>query len=219
MKFKALSHYGFVMLFCMALFVPSVHVNANEACEGRKLVILGDSLVAGYGLGPGESYPDKLSEALDNDLRGLEIVNAGVSGDTTGGGLARLDWSVGQDTKAVILELGANDGMRGIPLEQIRNNLDQIIARLKDREISILMMGMLAPPNMGSEYGDGFREIYTALSKHHDVPLYPFFLDGVAAEPSLNLDDGIHPNKAGIAILVQNTLPKVKKLIEAACQS
>ena len=146
-------------------------------------------------------------------------MNAGVSGDTTGGGLARLDWSVGQDTKAVILELGANDGMRGIPLEQIRNNLDQIIARLKDREISILMMGMLAPPNMGSEYGDGFREIYTALSKHHDVPLYPFFLDGVAAEPSLNLDDGIHPNKAGIAILVQNTLPKVKKLIEAACQS
>ncbi len=181
-----------------------------------RLVVLGDSLTAGYGLPAGMSFPDKLQKALT--AKGLDVLveNAGVSGDTSSGGLSRLDWAVADGTQMVILELGANDALRGVAPEETLKALDEIITRLKAKDVKVLLAGMVAPPNMGEAYGKAFNAIYPDLAQKHDVALYPFFLEGVAAMPELNLADGIHPNEKGVDVIVERMLPAVEALIESA---
>jgi len=187
----------------------------GEAAEQTtKVVVLGDSLSAGYGLPASAAFPARLEQALR--AKGLEVsvANAGVSGDTASDGLARLDWSVPDGTDAVIVELGANDALRGIDPAKTRQALATIIRRLKQRKIAVLLCGMLAPRNLGPEYGRAFDAIYPELASAEDVPLYPFFLDGVAADPKLNQPDGMHPTAAGIDTIVAKILPKVQDLID-----
>lgn len=178
------------------------------------IVAFGDSLTAGYLLPPDAGFPEQLQAALK--ARGHENVtvrNAGVSGDTTSGGLSRLDWAVGPETDAVILELGANDALRGIDPAIARKNLDEIITRLKERNLSILLAGMYAPPNLGKDYAARFNPIYPELAEKHDLTLYPFFLDGVVTHPKLMLSDGLHPTAEGVAEIVTRIMPDVEKLI------
>jgi acyl-CoA thioesterase-1 len=179
------------------------------------IVALGDSLTAGYGLGAGDGFTDRLEARLKADGHDVSVVNAGVSGDTTKGGLARLDWSVPDGTALVIVELGANDALRGIAPAETRANLDAILARLKERNIPVLLAGMIAPPNMGEDYGREFNPIYAQLAKKHQVPLYPFFLDGVAGDPALNQADGMHPNVKGVEIIVDRIVPQAGQLLSA----
>ncbi|MBY5754139.1 arylesterase [Rhizobium leguminosarum bv. viciae] len=179
------------------------------------LVGFGDSLMAGYQLPPGDGFPEKLQVALKEKGLDVTIANAGVSGDTTAGGLARIDWSVPDGTDGVILELGANDALRGIPPEESEKNLDQMIVRLKERGIAVLLAGMMAPPNMGADYAARFNPIYQKLSEKHGLPLYAFFLDGVALEAELKLDDGMHPNARGIDVMVEKMEPAVTNFVEA----
>lgn len=181
-----------------------------------KLVVLGDSLVAGYGLEPGQAFPEKLQAALREKGHAVEIVNAGVSGDTSAGGLERLDWSVPEDTDAAIVELGANDALRGLDPATTRANLEAIVTRLRERGIAVLLAGMMAPPNLGEDYAERFNPIYAELAKAHDVALYPFFLDGVAAQAQLNLSDGMHPNPDGVDEIVTRFLPAAEALLEQA---
>jgi acyl-CoA thioesterase-1 len=195
-----------------ALFVWSA-VSSPALAEPRQIVGFGDSLMAGYGLQPGESFPEKLEKALRARGHDVVIANAGVSGDTTSGGLARLDWSVPDGTDLVILELGANDMLRGVSPGITEKNLDEMIARLKARNITVLLAGMRAAPNLGSGYVEAFDGIYSRLAEKHDVSLYPFFLDGVAADRSFLLEDGMHPNAAGIDRMVERFLPAVERLI------
>ncbi|WP_428978296.1 arylesterase [Oricola thermophila] len=176
---------------------------------------LGDSLMAGYQLGPGEAFPEKLEAALRAEGFDVTIANAGVSGDTTAGGLARLDWSVPEGTDFVILELGANDALRGITPELTRENLDRMIERLKARDIDVILAGMLAPPNMGGDYAERFNPIYADLAADHDLPLHGFFLDGAIADPALMLDDGMHPNAAGVDRMVEGFLPLMRDYLAA----
>ncbi|TAU90841.1 arylesterase [Rhizobium leguminosarum] len=178
------------------------------------LVGFGDSLMAGYQLPPGDGFPEKLQAALRAKGLDVTIVNAGVSGDTTTGGLARIDWSVPDGTDGVILELGANDALRGIPPEESAKNLDQMIIRLKERGIAVLLAGIIAPPNMGADYAARFNPIYQKLSEKHGLPLYAFFLDGVALEAGLKLDDGMHPNAKGIDVMVEKMEPAVTNFVE-----
>nr|WP_249128539.1 arylesterase [Bradyrhizobium lablabi] len=178
-----------------------------------KMVVLGDSLSAGLGLGGAEAFPARLQKALEAKGIKVEMTNAGVSGDTTSGGRERLDWSVPDGTEAVILELGANDALRGIDPDVTRTALSDIITRLKARKIAVLLCGMLAPPNYGADYAARFNAIYPELSKSLDVPLYPFFLEGVAADAKLNQADGIHPTAEGVDIIVKNILPSVEAFL------
>lgn len=179
-----------------------------------KIIVLGDSLSAGYQLAQGEGFPERLQAALKDEGLDVEIIGAGVSGDTTSGGLSRLDWSVPEGTDGVILELGANDALRGLPPKTSRENLDKVIVRLKERGIEVLLVGMLAPPNMGEAYEKEFNVIYSELSEKHNLLLYPFFLDGVLTKPELLLSDGIHPNAKGVNVMTYRILPTVVSLIE-----
>lgn len=186
------------------------------AAEPVKIVALGDSLTAGYGLPAADAFPAKLQAALK--VKGIEvtIANAGVSGDTTSGGLERLDWSVPADAGAVIIELGANDALRGIDPKLTEKALDAILTKLEARRLPVLFVGMKAPPNMGADYAKAFDAIYPALAGKHGVIFYPFFLDGVAADARLNQSDGMHPNAAGVDIIVGRVLPSVEQLIVKA---
>lgn len=179
-----------------------------------KLVALGDSLTAGYGLGPGEAFPDVLQKALRAKGYDVEIANAGVSGDTAAAGAERLDWSVPDGTDGVIVELGANDALRGIPPEQTRAALDRILTRLGERKIPVLLAGMLAPRNLGPDYIAAFDGMYRKLADLHGAVFYPFFLEGVAGDKSLNLADGIHPTAAGVSRIVERMLPTVETFIK-----
>lgn len=181
--------------------------------QTTKILALGDSLTAGYGLTQGAGFTDQLQKALRDQGHDVAVINAGVSGDTTQGGLARLDWSLADNPDMVIVELGANDGLRGLDPQLTKDNLDQILAKLRSRGVKILLAGMLAPPNMGQEYGQEFNDLYPTLAKKHGVSLYPFFLDGVAGVPTLNQDDGIHPTKDGVTIIVDRILPYVLKVL------
>jgi len=201
--------------FALMLTAPA-HADLN-ACDGKKLVVFGDSLVAGYGLEPGAAYPEQLDKKLKEKGIQLEVINAGVSGDTTSSGLARLDWSVGENANAVVLELGANDALRGISPEVTEKNLDAMISKFKSKNIEVLLVGMMAPPNMGPSYGEAFNSIYAKLAKKHNIDLYPFFLDGVVADAKLNQPDGIHPTKEGIAIIIEKSMPAVIKLLNKVC--
>jgi acyl-CoA thioesterase I len=188
---------------------------AALASEGRpvKLVVLGDSLSAGLGLSASNAFPAKLQKALQDKGIEVDISNAGVSGDTASGGRDRLDWSVPEGTQGVILELGANDALRGIDPAVTRAALSDILTRLKARGVAVLLCGMLAPPNYGKDYADRFNTIYPELSKSFGVPLYPFFLDGVAADAKVNQADGIHPTPAGVDIVVKNMMPTVEAFL------
>jgi acyl-CoA thioesterase-1 len=191
-----------------ALVSPGITV-----AEPLRIVALGDSLMAGYGLAEKDGFPAKLQAALRAKGHDVEVINAGVSGDTASGGLARLDWSVPKDAAAVILELGANDALRAVNPAETRKALDEALRRLGERKLEVLLAGMLAPPNMGAEYSTAFDRIYPELAQKHGVLLYPFFLDGVAAVEKLNQRDGIHPTAAGIDVIVERMLPSVEKLI------
>lgn len=188
---------------------------ASARAEPYQVVAFGDSLTAGYGLAAGQGFPEKLQAALRAKGHDVVIANAGVSGDTTSGGLARLDWSVPDGTRLVILELGANDMLRGVSPEVAEKNLDAMISRLKERGIKVLLAGMLAAPNLGPDYQAAFDAIYPRLAEKHGVPLYPFFLDGIAADGRYLLEDGMHPNAAGVDRIVERILPLVEKLIDA----
>jgi acyl-CoA thioesterase-1 len=187
---------------------------AAEASERPvKLVVFGDSLVAGFQLPANAAFPAQLEKALRAKGIAVEVVNAGVSGDTTTGGLARLDWSVPDGTDAVILELGANDMLRGVDPKIPRDALAQIVRRLKARHIEILLCGMRAAPNLGPDYARAFDTIYPELAAANGLLLYPFFLDGIVTDPDLNQHDGLHPTEAGVAVIVERILPKVEELL------
>ncbi|SLN12176.1 arylesterase [Oceanibacterium hippocampi] len=183
------------------------------ADDGVRLLALGDSLTAGYGLPADKAFTTQLERALKARGLAIEVIDAGVSGDTSAGGKARLDWALADNPGYALVELGANDALRGIDPADTRANLDAIIGSLKARGVRVLLAGMLAPPNMGRAYGEEFNAIFPALAQKHDVPLYPFFLDGVAADPALNQDDGIHPNGAGVAIIVDRLAPYIERLV------
>jgi len=178
-----------------------------------KLVVLGDSLAAGYGLDEADAFPNQLQRELIARGHRVEIANGGVSGDTSTGALTRLDWAIPEDTDLVIVELGANDALRGVDPTQTFDALRKIIKTLQGRSIKVLLAGMRAPPNMGADYEAEFNAIYSALARELDVPLYPFFLDGVAANPELNQADGIHPNATGVAEIVDRIRPVVEALV------
>ncbi|WP_298259640.1 arylesterase [Bradyrhizobium sp.] len=178
-----------------------------------KMVVLGDSLSAGLGLSGADAFPAKLQKALKARGIAVDVTNAGVSGDTASGGLDRLDWSVPQETQAVIVELGANDALRGIDPAVTRAALTDIVKQLKGRGVAVMLCGMVAPPNYGADFAAHFDSIYPGLAKAYDVPLYPFFLQGVAADPKLNQADGIHPTAAGVDIIVKNILPNVEAFL------
>jgi len=186
---------------------------ARAADAPVKIVALGDSLTAGYGLPPEATFPAKLEAALKAKGVAVDVVNAGVSGDTTTGGRERLDWSVPEGTDAVILELGANDMLRGIDPAVTRAALQEILRRLGTRGVAVLLAGMRAAPNMGPDYARAFDAVYPDLASANGAILYPFFLDGVAADPALNQPDGLHPTARGVDVIVRHILPKVEELI------
>jgi acyl-CoA thioesterase I len=188
-------------------------VHAPAADRPVRIVALGDSLTAGLGLPADRAFPAQLERALKARGLAVEVVNAGVSGDTASGGLARLDWSVPEGTDAVILELGANDMLRGIDPKVTRQALDDILRRLAERRVVVLLAGMRAAGNLGSDYGRDFDAIYSELAVRHDLLFYPFFLEGVAGEAGLNQGDGLHPNAVGVDTIVAGILPKVEALI------
>ena len=204
-------------IFTLLLLIITQPLTANNTAESPlRLVVLGDSLVAGYGLAAHESFPSQLERALERAGHDIDVINAGVSGDTTAGGLARLDWALADNPQLVLVELGANDALRGLPPEQSFANLDAILTRLVNEDISILLTGMQAPQNMGDEYVTEFNNIYQRLAEKHNVSLYPFFLKGVALDPSLNQPDGIHPNPDGVRIIVENILPYILQELNQA---
>jgi acyl-CoA thioesterase I len=178
-----------------------------------KMVVLGDSLSAGFGLAGSDAFPAKLQKALKAKGIPVDMVNAGVSGDTSSGGRDRLDWSVPEGTRAVIVELGANDALRGTDPAVTRAALSDIVTRLKARGIAVLLCGMLAPPNYGNDFAARFNAIYPDIARSSGVPLYPFFLEGVAADARLNQADGLHPTAAGVETIVNNILPTVEAFL------
>lgn len=194
-----------------ALFLPPPAT--AEPAGPIRIVALGDSLTAGLGLAERHAFPARLEAALTARGHNVAILNAGVSGDTSSGGLARLDWSVGPDADAVIVELGANDALRGLDPADTEKALDAILARLAERRLPVLLTGMRAPPNLGADYAARFDAIYPALAKRHDPVFHPFFLEGVAANRQLNQADGIHPNEEGVERIVEAILPSVEELI------
>ncbi len=209
MSFKA------ALGFFVSLAITALLSAGAALAEPIKLVGFGDSLMAGYQLPASDAFPVKLEAALKAKGYDVEIANAGVSGDTSSGGLARLDWSVPDGTKGVILELGANDALRGIAPEETEKNIDAMLTRLKERGIAVLLAGMLAPPNMGADYEKRFNGIYQRMAEKHGVALYPFFLDGVAAQADLQIDDGMHPNPAGVDVMVARILPTAEAFLKS----
>ena len=191
--------------------LPLATVSASA--RPATIIALGDSLTAGYGLGPGKGFPAQLQAALKARGHDVTVVDAGVSGDTSTGGLARLDWSLGDGADMVIVELGANDALRGIDPADTKKALTAIVQKLKEKRIKVLLAGMFAPPNMGPDYELKFNAIYPEIAAREDVALYPFFLDGVAADPNLNQADGMHPTADGITIIVENIIPSVEKVM------
>jgi acyl-CoA thioesterase-1 len=188
---------------------------AAAAVKPIKVVVLGDSLSAGLGLAAADAFPQKLQNALKAKGIAVDMINAGVSGDTSSGGRDRLDWSIPQGTDAVIVELGANDALRGTDPKITRAALTDILTQLKARKIAVLLCGMLAPPNYGSDYSAQFNAIYPDLAKSFAVPLYPFFLEGVATDAKLNQADGMHPTAEGVDVIVKNMLPTVQAFLGA----
>lgn len=207
---------AWLAFFNLVIFAAAATAHAGQNGKPMRIVALGDSLTAGYDLAPSQAFPAVLEKALKARGHAVEIVNAGVSGDTTAAGLARFDWAIPSEADAVILELGANDALRGVDPAAARANLDKMLAALKNRNIEVLLAGMMAPRNWGEAYVAAFDAIYPELAAKHGAILYPFFLDGVAMDSGLNLGDGIHPNPRGVAKIVEGILPKVEELIARA---
>ncbi len=208
MRFKAaLLHLAVILggMFPLASFASA---------ESLQLVGFGDSLMAGYQLPQEDALPARLQAALVARGHDVVIANAGVSGDTTSAGLSRVDWSVPEGTSGVILELGANDALRGVAPEDTERNLEAIISRLGERGIPVLLVGMLAPPNMGEDYAQRFNGIYPRLAEKYALAFYPFVLDGVAAQAALQLEDGMHPNAKGVATMVERMLPVTESFLK-----
>ena len=200
-------------LFAGLMALLAVPAEANAPGPPVRIVAFGDSLTAGFGLRPEAAFPVQLERLLKARGHAVEIDNAGVSGDTTAAGLGRLEWAIPDGTDAVILELGANDALSGRPPAEARRNLEAIVARLAARKIDVLIAGMIAPKNLGPEYAAAFDPIFADIARKHGQLHYPFFLDGVALDPKLNLPDGIHPTADGIAVIAQRIAPKVEELI------
>ena len=211
-RFYCYGSIFFVSLTILSLVnVPS---NSSEITQPViKLMIFGDSLTAGYGLKRSDSFSEKLSNALKSKGRNVRIILSSVSGDTTAGGKARLDWALIEKPDAFLLELGANDGLRGIEPSVSRENLESIIKKLKKNRVKTLIVGMFAPPNLGKEYSREFNNIFSSLARKYSLLFYPFFLEGVAANPQLNQADGIHPNPKGVDEIIKRMLPIVMKLV------
>ena len=197
---------------CLLALVLVGLANVPGGAAELRILALGDSLTAGYGLPARDAFPSQLERALNAAGVPAKLINAGVSGDTTAGGLARLDWALDDKPDAVVLCLGANDALRGLDPAAMEVNLDRILGRLRTRGLPVLLAGMLAPPNMGAEYGRQYNAIFPRLAEKHGALFYPFFLDGVAAVPALNQADGMHPNADGVAAIVERILPRVKEL-------
>ena len=197
------------------LLAASLPLTATLPAWAHPPVILdfGDSLTAGYGLPPEQAFPARLEAWLRGKGVEARVINAGVSGDTTAGGLVRIDWALAEKPDLVILALGANDALRGIDPETVRNNLDKMIQRTEATGARVLLLGMVAPPNWGEEYKHAFDQVFPELARAYHLPLYSFFLEGVAMHPELNQPDGIHPNAAGVAVLVNKIGPVVARLI------
>jgi acyl-CoA thioesterase-1 len=212
--------YGFFMHIAVLMLALMTVANPAwaEAAKPVKLIVLGDSLSAGLGLPAQDAFPAKLQKALQAKGITVDMTNAGVSGDTSSGGRDRLDWSVPDGTDGVIVELGANDALRGIDPDLTRAALSDIVQRLKARKIPVMLCGMLAPPNYGADYAARFNSIYPDLAKKFDVPLYSFFLDGVAADAKLNQADGIHPTAAGVDIIVGRIMPTVEAFLSTIAE-
>jgi acyl-CoA thioesterase-1 len=207
---------SFLCLLALALSATTLALPATaqtQAAKPIKMVVLGDSLSAGLGLSASAAFPVRLQKALKAKGIEVDMINAGVSGDTTSGGRDRLDWSVPEGTETVILELGANDALRGIDPKVTRAALTDILTRLQARKIAVLLCGMLAPPNYGADYSARFNAIYPDLAKTFQVPLYPFFLEGVASDAKLNQADGLHPTAEGVDTIVKNILPTVEAFL------
>ena len=200
------------ILLCLSLLCMSATAHAQST--PAKLAILGDSLAAGYGVKPGQSVPARLEAALKAQGRNVTVINHGVSGDTTAGGLDRVDWMLADKPDIVMVELGANDALRGLDPAAAERNLDAIIAKLKTAGVTVWLAGMLAPRNFGPEYAQQFDGLYKRLAEKYNVPLYPFFLDGVAQDVALNQADGLHPNPKGVDIIVERLLPFVTKNLD-----
>jgi len=208
--------FAHILVLGVALMTAGTALAQTQAsAEGKpiKMVVLGDSLSAGLGLSASAAFPERLQKSLKSNGIAVDIVNAGVSGDTSSGGRDRLDWSVPEGTQAVIVELGANDALRGTDPAITRAALSDILTRLKARGIAVLLCGMVAPPNYGSDYSARFNAIYPDLARSFGVPLYPFFLEGVAADKSLNQADGMHPTAEGVDVIVRNILPTVEAFL------
>ncbi|MFZ5677224.1 MAG: arylesterase [Pseudomonadota bacterium] len=200
--------FGF-LAFCLGLVLAFSPVQA----QSLRILALGDSLTAGLGVDPADAFPAKLEAALKARGHDIVITNAGVSGDTSTAGAERLDWALADPVDAVILELGANDALRGIDPDQTEKALDRILAELKARKLPVLFAGMLAPRNLGPDYGKKFDALFPRLAEKHGVLFYPFFLDGVAADPALNQPDGLHPNSKGVDMIVSRILPITEDLL------
>ena len=202
------------MLFA-SIFLAISAFSGPVRADAPVIVAFGDSLTAGYGLANADSFPEQLSAAMKAAGREAKVINAGVSGDTTAGGASRIDWALADRPDLIIIELGANDGLRGFEPAKTRENLDLILARSLESGAQVLFTGMMAPRNLGSDYVAEFDGLFPALAeKHAEAVFYPFFLDGVAANPDLNLGDGIHPNADGVSVIVERILPYVLKALD-----
>ena len=208
-------HILVLAIVFMTAGTASAQTSATGPTKPIKIVVLGDSLSAGLGLSAASAFPARLQKSLKINGIDVDMINAGVSGDTSSGGRDRLDWSVPPGTDAVILELGANDALRGTDPKVTRAALTDILTQLKARGVAVLLCGMVAPPNYGSDYASRFNAIYPDLAKSFGVPLYPFFLEGVAADARLNQADGMHPTAEGVDVIVKNILPTVQAFVGA----
>jgi acyl-CoA thioesterase-1 len=198
---------------------PAPAPAAPVASDRPRIVFLGDSLTAGYGLEQSQAVPALTQARLKKEGYPFEVVNAGVSGDTSAGGLSRLEWSLSGDVRILVLELGANDGLRGLPVAAMRRNLDEVITRAQARGIAVLLVGMEALPNYGASYTSEFRDTFPALAKAHKTALMPFYLDGIAGKPELNIADGMHPNPAGAVIVADNLWRILEPMLKPALQA
>ncbi|MEC7572107.1 MAG: arylesterase [Pseudomonadota bacterium] len=215
MRQRPINRRGMIAVALLATFFGGVFSPPASAADGpiRTIMAFGDSLTSGYGLPPADAFPVKLEAALRARGHAVRVINAGVAGDTTAGGRARLAWMLADKPDAVILELGANDGLRGLDPAETLANLRAILEQLTAADLPVLLAGMRAPPNLGRDFGAEFDTIFATVALEYDALFYPFFLEGVAARPTLNQNDGIHPNSAGVAIVVERIIPSVEALL------
>lgn len=199
--------------FILVFIISSLFIHTQD--EQKTILFYGDSLTAGYGLAPEFAFPAIIQEELNEEGKNYKVVNAGVSGETSAGGLSRINWVINQKVDILILELGANDGLRGLPLDQTRDNLQSIINKVKGKypDCKIVIAGMMVPPNMGADYASEFSSLYPDLAKKNNANLIPFLLDGVAGDKDLNLADGIHPNVEGHKIVARNVLGVLEPIL------